>query len=137
MIVLDTDVVSAIMRAEPAVVDWLNRQPTLSVWTTAITIFEIRYGLSVMPSGRRRSVAERAFENVLEQDLSGRILPFDRAAADEAAHLTAIRRQGGRIKEARDSMIAGIALAQGATLVTRNLKHYDDLRVPVVDPWQA
>jgi predicted nucleic acid-binding protein len=137
MIVLDTDVMSAIMRSQTEVVEWLNRQPLLSVWTTTITLFEIRSGLAVLPTGRRRTAAEAAFAILVDEDLAGRILPFDRAAAEEAARLMALRQVVGRSKDARDTMIAGIALAQNATLATRNIRHFDDLRVPVVDPWRA
>jgi len=137
MIILDTDVISAIMRAEKEAVGWLNRQAASSIWTTAVTIFEIQSGLAFMPSGRRRSTTELAFRKVIEDDLSNRVLSFDRAAANEAASLMATRHRSGRIKESRDTMIAGIALAQNATLATRNVRHFDDLRVPVVDPWHG
>ena len=137
MIILDTDVISAIMRAEKEAISWLNRQAASSIWTTAVTIFEIQCGLAFMPSGRRRSATELAFRKVIEDDLSNRVLSFDRSAANEAASLMATRHRGGRIKESRDTMIAGIALAQNATLATRNVRHFDDLRVPVVDPWHA
>jgi predicted nucleic acid-binding protein len=137
MIVLDTDVVSAIMRAQADVVKWLDRQASSSVWTTTITLFEIRSGLAVMTTGRRRTAAEAAFATLIEHDLARRVLSFDSAAAEEAAALMAIRHAGGRIKDARDTMIAGIALAQNATLATHNIRHFDDLRVPVVDPWDG
>lgn len=137
MIILDTDVISAIMRAEKEAISWLNRQAASSIWTTAVTIFEIQCGLTLMPSGRRRLNTEVAFRRVIEDDLSNRVLSFDRAAANEAASLMAIRHRSGRIKESRDTMIAGIALAQNATLATRNVRHFDDLRVSVVDPWHA
>jgi predicted nucleic acid-binding protein len=137
MIILDTDVVSAIMRSQAEVVHWLDRQAVPSVWTTTVTVFEIRTGLSVMPMGRRRAVAEAAFVTLIEQDLADRVLSFDRAAAEEAALLMASRHAKGRMKEARDTMIAGIAMAQRATLATRNIRHFDDLSVPVIDPWRA
>jgi hypothetical protein len=137
MIILDTDVISAAMQAEPRVVDWLNRQPASSVWTTTLTIFEIRYGLAVMPMGARRRDRERAFDEVIEQDLSNRVLVFDLHAAEEAGQLLAERRRSGRMVEIRDTMIAAIALAQNATLATRNIKHFADLRIPVVNPFQA
>jgi len=137
MIILDTDVISAIMRAEKEAISWLNRQAASSIWTTAVTIFEIQSGLAFMLSGRRRSTTELAFRKVIEDDLSNRVLSFDRAAASEAASLMATRHRSGRIKESRDTMIAGIALAQNATLATRNVRHFDDLRVPVVNPWHV
>jgi toxin FitB len=135
MIILDTDVLSAVMVAEPAIVAWLNRQPKLSVWTTTVTVLEIRSGLLAMAAGRRRTDRELAFRDIMDIDLQGRVLAFDRTAAEEAALLTAARRTIGRVKETRDTMIAGIALAQRATLATRNIRHFDDLSVPVVNPW--
>ena len=139
MIILDTNVLSALMLRQPPtnVAAWLDQQPWTSVWTTAITVFEIRYGLAAMPSGRRRIERELAFKRALEERLEGRILPFDEAAAEEAAILSATRQRSGRMGEMRDTMIAGIALAQHATLVTRHVRHFDDLTLPVIDPWQA
>jgi predicted nucleic acid-binding protein len=137
MIILDTNVLSAVMAPEPRVIAWLDRQSPSSMWTTSVTVFEIRSGLMVMPAGRRRSEREQAFENIVEIDLEGRVLSFDRAAAEEAARITAERRRVGRPGESRDTMIAGIALAQRATLATRNMRHFADLSVPVVDPWSA
>ena len=139
MIILDTNVLSALMLRQPPtnVSAWLDQQPWTSVWTTAITVFEIRYGLAAMPSGRRRIERELAFKRALEERLEGRILPFDEAAAEEAAILSATRQRSGRMGEMRDTMIAGIALAQHATLATRNVRHFDDLTLPVIDPWQA
>jgi predicted nucleic acid-binding protein len=139
MIILDTNVLSALMlRQSPLdVAAWIDQQPRTSVWTTTVTIFEIRYGLALMPSGRRRSERELMFKRALEEKLEGRILPFDEEAAEEAAILSAARQRSGRSVELRDTMIAGIALAQRATLATRNVRHFDDLTVPVVDPWHA
>jgi predicted nucleic acid-binding protein len=137
MIVLDTDVLSGAMRADSAVLAWLDRQPPASVWTTAITVFEIRFGLAIMPMGRRRTERERLLDRLLEEKLESRILAFDEQAAETAAALMETRHRTGRVREVRDTMIAGIALAQRATLATRNVRHFDDLDVSVVDPWQA
>jgi hypothetical protein len=90
-----------------------------------------------MPPGRRRSLRLAAFDRVIVDDMERRVLPFDEAAAEEAALLMSARHRSGRLGELRDTMIAGIALAQRATLATRNVRHFDDLRVPVVDPWRA
>jgi hypothetical protein len=136
MIILDSDVLSEAMRANDVVASWLDRQPRSSIWTTAITIFEIRSGLLFMPSGRRRSEREAAFTRLVVDILENRILAFDELAAEEAAILMEKRRSVGRPVESRDTMIAGIALAQRATLATRNSRHFGDLTVPVVDPWQ-
>jgi predicted nucleic acid-binding protein len=139
MIILDTDVLSALMLRQPPVdvAAWVDQQPRTSVWTTSVTIFEIQYGLAIMVSGRRRIERELSFKRTIEEKLERRILPFDDMAAEEAASLMATRRRSGRSGELRDTMIAGIALAQRATLATRNVRHFDDLTVPVVDPWQA
>ena len=139
MIILDTNVLSALMRKAPeaAVVEWLDRQPADSVWISAITLFEARLGLALLPSGRRRRALETAFERLLLEDLEGRVLDFDTAAATEAAVLAAGRQKAGRPADMRDTLIAGIALARRATVATRNLRHFRDLTVPVVDPWET
>jgi toxin FitB len=135
MIILDTNVISAAMQADASVIDWLDRQPRLSIWTTTVTVLEIRFGLEIMPAGRRRTEREASFARVVSEKLQGRVLPFDERAAEETAVVMAIRHRAGQPRELRDSMIAGIALAQQATLATRNVRHFDDLNVLVVDPW--
>ncbi len=138
MIVLDTNVLSALMRKAPEVpvVAWLDRQPAESVWITSITLFEARLGLALLPKGRRQRALEVAFGRLLEHDLENRVLDFDSAAATEAASLAAERQKAGRPVDMRDTQIAGIALARRATLATRNVRHFADLKVPVVDPWE-
>ena len=139
MIILDTNVLSALMRKMPEtqVVAWLDRQPAESVWITSITLFEARLGLALLPSGRKRQALEAAFGRLLEEDLENRVLDFDSAAAIEAAALGARRQKSGRPVDIRDTQIAGIALARRATLATRNVRDFGDLKVPVVDPWEA
>ena len=139
MIILDTNVLSALMqqRPEPAVVEWLDRQPAESVWITSVTLLEARLGLALLPKGRRRQMLETAFARLLEDDLENRVLDFDSAAATEAASLAAQRQKAGRPVDMRDTQIAGIALARRATLATRNVRHFQDLSVTVVDPWGA
>ena len=139
MIVLDTNVLSALMRTKPeaVVVEWLDRQPADSVWLTSITVFEGRFGLALLPKGRRRSSLERAFDRVLTEDLSSRVLAFDEMAAVTAAQLAADRQRAGRIVDLRDTLIAGIAQARRATIATRNTRHFEGLDVPVVDPWHS
>lgn len=139
MIVLDTNVLSALMRKAPeaAVVGWLDRQPAESVWITSITMFEARLGLALLPSGRRRQALDAAFARLMEEDLQNRVLDFDSAAATEAASLAAERQKAGRPVDMRDTQIAGIALARRATVATRNVRHFADLKVPVVDPWET
>jgi predicted nucleic acid-binding protein len=139
VIVLDTNVLSALMRQVPEapVVAWLDRQPAESVWITSVTLFEARLGLALLPRGRRRQALEAAFVGLMKDDLEDRVLDFDSAAATEAAALAAERHRRGRPVDMRDTQIAGIALARRATLATRNARHFRDLKVPVVDPWQA
>ena len=139
MIVLDTNVLSALMRTKPeaVVVEWLDRQPADSVWLTSITVFEARLGLARLPNGRRRSGLERAFDRVLTEDLSSRVIAFDEMAAVTAAQIAADRQRAGRIVDLRDTLIAGIAQARRATIATRNTRHFEGLDVPVVDPWHS
>ena len=139
MIVLDTNVLSALMRTNPdvVVVDWLDRQPADSVWLTTITVFEARFSLALLPKGRRRTGLERAFDRVLTEDLSGRVLTLDEMAAMTAAQIAADRQRAGRIVDLRDTLIAGIAQARRATIATRNTRHFEGLDVPVVDPWHS
>lgn len=139
MIILDTNVLSALMRIAPEaqIVRWLDHQPAESIWITAITLFETRLGLALLPKGRRRQLLELAFNRLLEEDLENRVLDFDSAAATEAAALAAARQRAGRTVDVRDTQIAGIALARRATLATRNVRHFQDLSVTVIDPWQT
>ena len=138
MTVLDTNVLSALMRQTPdeKVVAWLDKQPRTSIWTTSVTVLEVRFGLQVMPAGKRRSALMQAFEGVLEK-IGNRVAAFDVAAAQQAGDLMASRHKKGRPGELRDTMIAGIVLAQHAALATRNTAHFGDIPVTLIDPWTA
>lgn len=120
---------------DPPVIEWLDQQPAESIWITSITLFEARLGLALLPKGRRRSALESAFEELLVEDLEGRILDFDRPAAEAAAALAAERQRQGRTVDFRDTQIAGVVLARRATFATRNVKHFSDLGADVVNPW--
>ncbi len=139
VIILDTNVLSALMRTTPdaAVVRWLDHQASDSIWVTSITVFEARFGLALLAQGRKRLALERAFSKVLEEDLANRILDFDSDAAAAAARLAADRQRSGRIADLRDTLIAGIAQARRATIATRNTRHFEGLEVAVVDPWAS
>jgi len=139
MILLDTNVLSALMREQPdvEVIQWLDRQPRTSVWTTAITVFEIRFGLQSMAAGKRRTALIAAFDHLVANLIQERIAHFDNAAAQAAADLMAERQKQRRSGELRDTMIAGIVLATHATLATRNTKHFEDIAAYVVNPWGA
>ena len=139
MIILDTNVLSALMRKVPEipVIEWLDRQPAESIWITSITVFEAKLGIALLPKGKRQRALETLFGQLMEVDLENRVLDFDGVAATEAAALAATRQKAGRTIDMRDTQIAGIALARRATLATRNVKHFQDLNITVVDPWEA
>ena len=139
MILLDTNVLSALMLADPdpSVVRWLDRLDPLSIWTTAITVFEIRYGLERRGPGRKTRQLEEAFAALIREDLDGRVAPVDGAAAEAAAMLAGKRAASGRVVDFRDTLIAGIALSRRADLATRNIRHFTDLETRVVDPWDT
>jgi toxin FitB len=139
VIILDTNVLSALMRTRPdaEVAAWLDRQPAQSVWITSITVFEAQFGIFLLGPGRRRRQLESAFNKTLREDLEGRVLEFDEASAERAATLAAERQRTGRLVDFRDTQIAGIALARRGTLATRNTKHFEDLTVPVINPWKS
>jgi predicted nucleic acid-binding protein len=139
MILLDTDVLSEAMRDSPDArfAAWFDDQPRMLVWTTAISLLEIRFGIERLPVGRRRNALALALERTIALDIEGKVLAFDQSAAEETAILMAERQRAGRPGDLRDSMIAGIAIAHRATLATRNTRHFADLAVPVIDPWQA
>lgn len=135
MIILDTNVVSELMRQFPdgKVAAWVDQQPKSSIWTTSITLFEMRFGLQIMPLGRKRSALTVVFEGFLDK-IDQRILSFDVVAAHRSADLAALRKRNGRPVESRDTMIAGIVLAHSATLATRNTAHFEEIAA-IVDPW--
>ncbi|MEO8480668.1 MAG: type II toxin-antitoxin system VapC family toxin [Acidobacteriota bacterium] len=137
MIVLDTNVVSALMLAQPdaVVAAWLDEQPAESIWITSVTTFEVRLGLARLASGRKRRALETAFDQMVRQDLEGRVLQLDEAAAEAAAALAAARMRAGTPVDLRDTLIAGIVAARRATLATRNVRHFSDLGARVVNPW--
>lgn len=139
MILLDTNVLSALMRDTPdqEVVRWLDEQPRTSVWTTSITVFEIRFGIRILAAGKKQQLLNEAFSKLIDSLIERRIADFDGAAAEEAADLMAARQKKGLSGELRDTMIAGIAMARHATLATRNTCHFELVSFPVVNPWNS
>ena len=137
MIILDTNVLSALMlkQPDPNVVSWLDNMPPKSIWTSSITVFEIRFGLEIMDNGSKKKYLQDAFESVLREEFSGRVLDFDKSAAEEAALLFADKRKQGRTIEIRDAMICGIARARRASVATRNVKHFESTGIKIIDPW--
>ena len=139
MIMLDTNVLSGLMQQQPdpQVVAWLDGQSAESIWLNSVTLFEIRFGLALLASGRRKKLLHERFEELLQDDLQNRVLLFDTNAAAQAAQFAADRKAGGRPVDMRDTFIAGIALAHKAILATRNIRHFSDLSVTVVNPWDC
>jgi predicted nucleic acid-binding protein len=137
VILLDTNVVSELMRRDPdpAVVRWLDAQPATSVWMTSITVLEIEFGLLTIPESRRREAMKAAFVQILDKMIESRVASFDKDAGTHAAKLAA-RKRRGRPGDLRDTMIAGIVISTGATLATRNVSHFVDLPSSVVNPWK-
>lgn len=138
MIVLDTNVISALMRPveNPNVVEWLDRQEATDVWTTSVSIYEIRFGLLRLNAGRRRTDLTTLFETFIDKLLPGKVLPFDRQAAEIAATDSVVLRARGRTISIPDAQIGAIARSQGATLATRNVKDFEDLDISLINPWK-
>jgi predicted nucleic acid-binding protein len=139
MIILDTNVVSAFMQStpEPRVKAWFNGLPPQSVWTTAITVMEIRFGIEILVPSRRRRNLEEAFEKSLTEELENRVLAFDEAAARAASSFAADRRRAGRPCESHDIEIAGIVVARRATLATRDVGDFEGFGLRIVNPWSS
>ncbi|OEC33626.1 hypothetical protein SAMN05216600_10737 [Pseudomonas cuatrocienegasensis] len=139
MIVLDTNVLSELMRAKPSpdVVAWLDAQPASQVFISAITVAEILYGIARMADGKRKQGLLDLATQMFDEDFAGRILPFDSEAAVHYAGLAAESEAQGRVVDMADAQIAAIAALHGARVATRNVRHFDYLGVPVTNPWEA
>jgi predicted nucleic acid-binding protein len=137
MIVLDTSIVSELMRAIPAdaVMRWIAAQPATSLYTTSITQAEILHGVMLLPSGKRRSEFAVAAEATFNEEFSGRILPFGSAAAISYARIAAARQRAGRPISHFDAQIAAIVHSSGAAVATRNVKDFDRCGIKVINPW--
>jgi predicted nucleic acid-binding protein len=137
MIVLDTNVVSELMRAtpEPAVLAWLQQTFSTGLYTTAVTVAEIRYGIARLPEGRRRQTLHQAANEIFAA-FPRQVLPFDLAAATAYADVVASRERDGNPISGFDAQIAAICRSQAATLATRNTKDFTDTGISIIDPWQ-
>ena len=137
MIVLDTNVLSELLRPAPqaCVVAWLDEQPRASLFTSAVTQGEILYGIRLMPEGQRRKKLWEAAVAIFVEDFSGRVLSFDGDAANNYAVIGASRRAAGRPISQFDAVIAAITRSRGAILATRNAKDFDGCDIEVVNPW--
>lgn len=139
MIVLDTNVVSEVLRPEPdgGVLAWLGEQPRPSLFTTSLTRAEILFGIELLPAGRRRRKLWEAALAIFNEDLADRVLSFDSDAADAYADIAASRRIAGRPISQFDAMIAAVARSRGASLATHNANDFADCGIAVVNPWDV
>ncbi len=139
MFVLDTNALSAVMGSQPVpeVAAWVAAQPEEQLFTTTVCQAEILAGIGIMPEGRRRRGLEAAAKAIFANAFDGRILPFDTDAASAYADLYAVRRKAGRPSAPLDLMIAAIARASGATMVTRNIADFEGCGLALINPWDA
>ena len=139
MIVLDTNVVSEIMRPrpEPAVLAWLDAQAPSELWLTAVGAAELMFGIARLDDGARKQQLARTVSAMLETDFAGQVLPFDLAAASVYAQMVAQRERMGKPIAMADAQIASVCLAHGATLATRNQKHLDGVGLTIINPWSG
>jgi predicted nucleic acid-binding protein len=138
MIVLDTNVVSELVRPVPeqAVVAWFDIQEPANLFLTAITVAEVLYGIARLPEGKRKSDLLALSATIFQEDFAGRIIAFDEAAAGHYAELVCERQRSGRPISMADAQIAAICRTQnGATLATRNVRDFEGIRLDLVNPW--
>ncbi len=138
MIILDANVLSEFMKLKPDenVVRWLYSIPTGDIWTTSVTIFEIQFGLGLLPTGKRKSGLVHQFEQALKHDLNGKILNFAEDTAMEAADVASRYKNAGQGADVVDMQIAGFASLHDATLATRNTKDFRFAGIKLINPWQ-
>jgi predicted nucleic acid-binding protein len=138
MIILDTNVLSELMRPKPSrVAAWVAKQPATDVFTTSITEAEIFYGIELLSKGKRREGLLAAAEAMFAEDLAGRVLGFEGDAARVFSRIAAHRRALGRPISHADAQIAAIARVRSAKLATRNVEDFEDCGIDVVDPWSG
>jgi len=139
VIVLDTNVLSELMRSEPAaaVFAWVSAQPRATLYTTSVSKAEILYGIAVLPEGRRRLALAAAAEAMFAEDFAGRILPFEARAAAQYSAIVLARRRAGKPIEKFDALIAAITLAGGAEIATRDTGGFAGCGLTVINPWKV
>lgn len=138
MILLDTNVISELMRAEPTqiVLDWFGQHDAADLFISAITEAELRTGVAILPDGQRRDRLQLAIDAMIDQDFQSRVLPFDSLAAKAYAEIASQRRAAGRPIAEADCQIAAIARANAAMVATRNVRDFDKCGVAVINPWE-
>ncbi|SDI45064.1 hypothetical protein SAMN05216189_100592 [Pseudomonas delhiensis] len=139
MILIDTNVLSELMRAkpDPAVVAWLDAQSVSDLHISAITVAEILYGVAKLPDGKRKQALHTMALAMFGEYFAGNILPFDADAAVHYAELVAASEARGEVADMADGQIAAIARLNGAQIATRNVRHFESFGVPLIDPWKG
>ncbi|HSH41391.1 MAG TPA: type II toxin-antitoxin system VapC family toxin [Arenicellales bacterium] len=139
MIVLDTNVLSELMRPSPhqGVVSWVDAQDPEAVATTAITVAEILYGIARLSDGKRKEALSHVAVDIFEEDLAGRVFPFDLDAARHYAAMASAAECAGRRCSMADAQIAAICRCHEAELATRNVKDFEVLEIATINPWEA
>jgi toxin FitB len=139
VIVLDTNVLSELIRRDPddGVLSWMDSLDAAMIATTAITAAELLYGIARLPAGRRSDLLSEAAHRLIEDDLAGRVEPFDASAAAHYAALVSGREQAGRPIGVADGQIAAICRNLEATLATRNTGDFEGTGIDLIDPWQS
>lgn len=139
MILLDTNVLSELMRAkpDPKVLAWVDAQPASRLMICSITVAEILYGIARMPDGKRKQGLLDIASAMFDEDFAGNILPFDADAAVHYAEIAAESEARGRVVDMADAQIAAIGRLHDAVIATRNIRHFESLGVSLVDPWNS
>lgn len=137
MILIDTNVISELMRVEPApiVLDWFGKHDAADLFISTITEAELRTGVAILPESQRRERLQLALDAMVDQDFQARVLPFDSPAAKAYAEIAAQRRAEGRPIAEADCQIAAIARALGTPVATRNVKDFDGCGIRLINPW--
>ncbi len=138
MLILDTNVISELMRPrpDPAVQAWISAQAGASQFITTITEAELRYGVALLPAGKRRDGLSDLLAQMFSQEFDDRVLPFDRDAAAAYAPIVATRQKNGKPIAQFDAQIAAIAASRGAAVVTRNASDFQGCGIEVINPWR-
>lgn len=140
MVLLDTNVLSELMRPDPneGVVRWIDEQPDDEVWVSAVTVGEIQLGVALLPQGRRKQLLTKIADQMLKEEFSEKCLPFDFEAAGEYSKIVASRNHQGRPVTVEDAQIAAIAITADIVLATRNTKDFLGIAgLKLINPWEV
>lgn len=139
MILLDTNVISEAMRRSPErqVIDWIDAQPLETLYLSSITVAELRAGVALLPSGKRRAALQEGLERQILPLFAGRVLPFDLPCTHAYADLLAKARKLGRGIHTADALVAAVASANAFSVATRDVLPFRGLGLSVINPWES